>query len=139
MLFYRSIVTVTLLVVSMTGYAQDFVYQPTNPAFGGNYLNYGWMLSSAKSQNDFKDEAESDRSRFESDPLQDFEESLNRQILGQITRNLFNSQFGEEGLQEGQYEMGNYQIDVTPTGEGTQITILDTGTGGETTVSVPYF
>lgn len=108
--------------------AQDFVYQPTNPAFGGSYLNYSWMLSSAQAQNGFEEEGVS-RDRFERDPLQDFEESLNRQILGQLTRQLFNDQFGEEGLQEGQYELGNYLIDVVPTGEGIQITILDTGTG----------
>lgn len=127
-----------LLLVGTSLSAQDFVYQPQNPAFGGSYLNYSWMLSSAQAQNGFEGE-QSSRDRFDRDPLQDFEESLNRQVLGQITRNLFNDQFGEGGLQEGQYELGNYLIDVVPGGDGIQITILDTGTGGETTVSVPYF
>ncbi|MGB3587653.1 MAG: curli production assembly/transport component CsgF [Tunicatimonas sp.] len=138
MRFHRLFIILSLLLVKVTASAQDFVYQPQNPAFGGSYLNYSWMLSSAQAQNGFEDE-EASRERFERDPLQDFEQSLNRQILGQITRQLFNDQFGEGGLQEGQYELGNYQIDVVPSSEGIQITILDTGTGGETTVSVPYF
>ena len=135
---YRVILLIALCLAGARLSAQDFVYQPQNPAFGGSYLNYSWMLSSAQAQNSFQDE-ELSRDRFERDPLESFEEGLNRQILGQITRRLFDNQLGEGGLQEGQYELGNYQIDVVPTGEGIQITILDTGTGGETTVSVPYF
>ncbi|WKN42131.1 curli production assembly/transport component CsgF [Tunicatimonas pelagia] len=139
MLHHRLFIIFSLWLVNVTAPAQDFVYQPTNPAFGGSYLNYNWMLSSAQAQNDFQEEGDSSRGRFERDPLDDFEESLNRQLLSQLSRNLYQDQFGEGGLEEGQYELGNYLIDVAPTGEGIQITILDTGTGSETTVSVPYF
>jgi curli production assembly/transport component CsgF len=119
--------------------AQDFIYQPQNPAFGGSYLNYSWLLSSAQAQNGFTAEENDISSRFDRDPLQDFEESVNRQVLNQISRRLFENQFGEEGLQEGQYEIGSYSINVTPSDEGIHITILDTSTGSTTTVSVPYF
>jgi curli production assembly/transport component CsgF len=118
--------------------AQDFTYQPLNPAFGGSYFNYSWMLNSAQVQNGYTDKANLSKS-FDRDPLTDFEQSLNRQILSRITRELVNEQFGEEGLQEGQYAIGSYQIDVSPGGEGIDIKILDTVTGSETTVSVPYF
>lgn len=134
----------TLFLISLPGWvtpllAQDFTYRPQNPAFGGNYLNYSWMLSSAQVQNGYTAEGEDISNRFERDPLQDFEQSLNRQILSRITREVVGEQFGEAGLAEGQYEIGNYQIDVTPGGEGIDIKILDTVTGSETTVSVPYF
>ena len=34
------------------GAAQDFVYEPKNPAFGGgNTFNYSWLLSAATAQN----------------------------------------------------------------------------------------
>jgi len=128
-----------VLGVVNTSQAQDFTYQPQNPAFGGSYLNYSWMLSSAQAQNGFTDESSLLDSHFDRDPLEDFEQSLNRQILSRISRELISDQFGEEGLSEGQYEIGNYQIDVAPGGEGIQIIILDTTTGSETTVSVPYF
>ena len=131
-----------MLMLTLAGqatFAQDFVYQPQNPAFGGSYLNYSWMLSSAQAQNGFTEEQDDYRSRFDRDPLEDFEQTLNRQILSQITRQLTNDQFGEGGLQEGQYEIGNYQIDVAPEAETIQITILDVTSGSQTTVSVPYF
>ena len=128
-----------LAIAGQAAYAQDFVYQPTNPAFGGNNFNYGWLLSSAQAQNGFTEEQDDVRSRFDRDPLQDFEQTLNRQILSQLTRQLTQDQFGEGGLQEGQYEIGNYQIDVAPGADAIQITILDITTGSQTTVSVPYF
>lgn len=133
------VLAAVLFATGLSAQAQDFTYQPTNPAFGGNYLNYGWMLSSAQAQNGFTEEQEDYRSRFDRDPLEDFEQSLNRQILSQLSRQLTNDQFGEGGLQEGQYEIGNYQIDVVPGAEAIQITILDASTGSQTTVSVPYF
>lgn len=134
--FFLSLLLAGGVVVA---HAQDFTYQPQNPAFGGSYLNYSWMLSSAQAQNGFTGEENSLDSRFDRDPLNDFEQSLNRQILSRITRELVGDQFGEEGLAEGQYEIGNYQIDVSPGGEGIEINILDTTTGSQTTVSVPYF
>ena len=118
--------------------AQDFVYTPVNPAFGGNPYNYSWMLSSADAQDKFE-EPEDPFSFGDDDPLANFQESLNRQILGEITRQLYLSQFGEDGLQEGFYEFGSFQIDVSPTSEGMQIRIIDVSTGSETTVVVPYF
>ena len=136
--------TTLAIALVLLGYAspvlgQDFVYQPQNPAFGGSYLNYSWLLSSAQAQNGFTEEQEDFSSRFERDPLEDFQQTLNRQILSQITRQVTQDQFGEGGLQEGQYQIGNYQIDVAPGADDIQITILDTTTGSQTTVSVPYF
>ena len=49
-LFYISII-----LVSGQLYSQDLVYKPKNPAFGGDTFNYQWMLSSAESQNFYKD------------------------------------------------------------------------------------
>jgi curli production assembly/transport component CsgF len=105
--------------------SQDLVYTPKNPAFGGNPYNYSWMLASAEAQNPFVEEEEA-FSLFDDDPLADFQESLNRQ-------------FGEGGLQEGFYEFGTFQIDISATAEGMQIRIIDISTGSETTVIVPYY
>jgi curli production assembly/transport component CsgF len=118
--------------------SQDLVYTPKNPAFGGNPYNYSWMLASAEAQNPFVEEEEA-FSLFDDDPLADFQESLNRQILNEITRQLYFNQFGEGGLQEGFYEFGTFQIDISATAEGMQIRIIDISTGSETTVIVPYY
>jgi len=126
------------LFVSLSFFAsgQDFVYQPVNPAFGGSYLNYSWLLQSATVQNTFEEDTPS--SSWKDDPLGDFESSFNRQIISQLSRNLMQNYFGEE-LSEGQYTIGNYEIEVAPGSEGLEVVILDTSTGDKTTVTVPYY
>jgi curli production assembly/transport component CsgF len=133
---FRLILLLGLMVSAGQVQSQDFVYQPVNPAFGGSNFNYSWMLSAAQVQNGFQEARENFLSQ---DPLADFEESINRQILSRISREIIGKQFGEEGLQEGQYTFGNFQVDVRPGDEGIQVNILDTSSGSETIVTVPYF
>lgn len=130
------------LFLANNAQAQDFVYTPKNPAFGGNPYNYSWLLSSAQSQDTYKaatDETNIYDRYYGSDPVADFSESLNRQILSQLSRQIVSNQFGEEALTPGTYNLGNYQIEVGESGAGVDITITDNTTGATTTVQVPYF
>jgi curli production assembly/transport component CsgF len=130
----------SLLLFSVHSTAQDLVYNPQNPAFGGNTFNYQWMLSSAQAQDTYKaPETATDRYGYSSDPAKDFAESLNRQILSRLSREIITRQFGEEALEEGTYVLGDYQIDIGHAADGISVTIVDNTTGATTTVSVPYF
>lgn len=132
--------TCSLLLFSVHSSAQEFVYTPKNPAFGGNSFNYQWLMSSAQAQDTYKDpEAAADRYGYESDPAKDFAESLNRQILSRLSRDIITRQFGEEALEEGTYLLGDYQIDIGHAEGGISVTIVDITTGSTTTVSVPHF
>jgi len=137
-ILFAFLVSVFFFVVGQTQ-AQDFVYQPKNPAFGGNPYNYSWMLSSAQAQNDIKESTSGNTSSYNTDPLKDFTESLNRQILSQLSRQIVAKQFGEDALSAGTYVLGDYQIEVGDQSDGLNITILDNKTGSQTTVSVPHF
>ena len=117
--------------------AQDMVYKPKNPAFGGDTFNYNWLLSSAQAQNLTKDTSLDDLSA--DDTLDDFSESLNRQLLNQLSRQLVTDQFGEAGLTEGSYTLGNFQVDITNSIEGLVVTILDIVAGEQTQVIIPHF
>jgi len=124
-----------LAIFQVSTQAQDFVYKPINPAFGGNPYNYNWLLGQAEAQNTYEEQEEVE----EEDPLANFQQDLNSQILNEVTRQLYQNQFGEEGLTEGFYQFGSYEIDVSPISEGMQIRIIDIYTGSETTVIVPYY
>ena len=130
-----------LLTMAFESQGQDFVYTPKNPAFGGAYFNYQWMLSSAQAQDTYKDENASDLygSSYERDPVKDFQESLNRQILSQLSRQIVSTQFGEDALENGTYLLGDYQIEIGDEGSGINISILDQNTGATTSVTVPSF
>lgn len=140
---------ITLLLLMLSGAtlagAQQLNYRPQNPAFGGYYFNAQWLQSSAQAQDKLKDPNAVDfnTSRFgansaNTNSLNDFSESLSRQILNRISSQLLTSQFGEQQLKEGTYQYGDLRVDVTNGSNGVNIRIVD-GQGGETTVTVPYF
>ena len=115
--------------------AQQLLYQPTNPAFGGSPLNYGWLVQSAQLQNDFQDTG---ADRFRRDPLADFQQSLQRQILSQLSRELISNRFGDLDLtQPGTFNFGDFQLEVVPGLDGVSIRIFNLLTGEETTVTIP--
>ncbi len=114
--------------------AQQLVYQPVNPSFGGSPLNGNWLLTSAQMQDLTTDPSQ----EAAEDPLADFEKNLNRSILNQISREITESLFGTTGLSEGQFEFGDFIIDITETLDGLSIQIFDILTGNETSIFIPY-
>lgn len=130
-------VFVLLALVAAPAAGQQFVYQPKNPAFGGSYLNYSWMLQSAEAQ---KDPEESAVSRFTRSPFDDFEQSLQRQVLSQLSRELVFNRFRDLDLtQEGRFDLGDYVVEVTPGLNGLSIRVLDVLTGDESVITIPSF
>lgn len=125
-----------LLVFSSASQAQQLVYRPTNPAFGGSPYNYQWMLSSANAQNLYQG---SRTSAYQRDPLADFENSLQRQVLSQLTRNLVRDELGEnlDLTQENTLEFGEFSINVNPGIDGVKIGIYNVLTGEETNITIP--
>lgn len=114
--------------------AQQFVYKPVNPAFGGDTFNYQWLLSSASAQNQFKNPTSSFGSL---NSLDSFTESLNRQLLSQLSQKLFGDQFGEGDLKPGNYTFGSMYIQVTQSDKGLIIKILNTATGEQSEIIIP--
>jgi len=114
--------------------AQELVYKPINPSFvGGNPFNAGWLLSNAESQNKFKEKNDTK----EKSELEKFTESLNRQLLSELSRDLFRDQFGEEGLTEGTFTFGSLVVEITQTLDGLLFNIFDTDTGEQTQIIIP--
>lgn len=116
-------------------FGQELVYKPKNPAFGGDTFNYQWLLNSAESQNTIVDPNQSDE-QGRSD-LERFSEGLNNQLLNQISRQLFDNQFGEEGLSEGTFTFGSLFVEIFPSSEGLVINILDTTNGDQSQIVIP--
>lgn len=128
-----------LLACISKGAGQNLVYQPKNPAFGGHYLNYSWLLSAATAQDTFEDPEEARRQEEGEGVLESFSEALNRQLLNQLSREIIEAQFGESGLEPGSYLLGDFQIDILSGLDGIVINIFDLSTGGQTQITIPYF
>lgn len=125
------------LLVYQVSSAQQMVFRFTNPAFGGNPLNYSWLLNSANAQNRFQN-TNNGLNALNRDPLADFEQSLQRQVLSQLTREIVTNRFGNVDFsQEGTFEFGEFTINILPSSNGVDISILNILTGDETTITVP--
>ncbi|MFT7071104.1 curli production assembly/transport component CsgF [Patiriisocius sp. Uisw_017] len=132
----KKILILSLFILPMAAFSQQLVYRPTNPAFGGDTFNYQWLLNSANAQNGFTDPNAGSASNSNSD-LDRFTENLNRQLLNSISRDLFDQQFSEDGLQPGTFTFGSLEVEVIEGLNGLVINILDTNNGEQTQIIVP--
>ena len=108
--------------------------------FGGDTFNYQFLLQSAQAQNSFEDPNRDDGlgAFGRQSDLERFTDNLNRQLLNQISRNLFNQQFGSDGnLSPGTFSFGSLVIEIFESDQGLVIDILDTTNGDLTQVIIP--
>jgi curli production assembly/transport component CsgF len=115
-----------------TAGAQDLIYRPINPSFGGDPFNSSHLLSLAEQQNDFDD-----RGFTPLDPQQQFAASLERRILSRTSQEITERIFGEDPQQSGEFEVGDQQISFEQVGDQVDITLLDLETGATTSLTVP--
>ncbi|SNR73945.1 curli production assembly/transport component CsgF [Lutibacter agarilyticus] len=127
--------TILFLILPYLLYSQDIVYKPMNPFFGGDTFNYQQMLASANAQNSFEEDAGFDFKQ--ASDLENFSESLNRQLLNSLSQDLYQDQFGNEALTEGTYVFGSLVVEISPTSGGLSVSILDTITGEQTQIIIP--
>ena len=127
----KTITTYILLFFgACTMQAQQLVYSPVNPNFGGNPLNYNGLLASANAQNKFDD-----NDRFSnSSLLNNFSETVKRQILSQLSRKLFDDNEDLNNMESGTLEIGGLIISIDETRNGTVIRIIDNETGEVTEI-----
>ena len=134
----KTVLILSLTVPATDADAQQFVYEPINPAFGGNPMNYSWMINSANAQNQHETARDP---RLIRDPLADFQESLQRQVLSQLTRDILRRQFDflDQELKESRFEFGEFTIEIMPGLDGVQLIIFNIITGDETRITIPNF
>ena len=90
----KNILSIIMLLISLSTFSQAIVYKPISVFFGGdNPFGYQQILASANAQNDFQEEGQ-DPFQQTSD-LENFTNSLNRQLLNSLSQDLFQEQFGE--------------------------------------------
>ena len=135
-----SIILLLIIFTSIKNFAQQFVYTPINPNFGGSSFNGAWMLAEAQVENN-KTAPGSDNAYnpYGTNTLQNFQQSLNQQVLSQLSQKIITSAFGESALTKGHYQLGNYLIDINPSSDGLHVNIQDNSNGSQTTIVVPYY
>ena len=133
----KKIITTMLLVcgLSSAANAQDLVYQPVNPSFGGNPFNSAHLLAIANAQNDFERPVEEATSQ---DELDRFVRSLQSRLLSSLSTQVANAIFGEDAQDEGRIVFGDQTIEFVRTLDGIQLTITEAD-GSTTVITIPVF
>src|SRR5690554_2925544 len=123
----------TLIEISfagLSGYGQLLVDTPVNSNFGSNPMIYSGLLASANAQNQFDDK----NNLINSSLLDNFSETVKRQILSQLSRKLLEDNEDLSNLESGTFEIGGLIISIDDTRNGTVIRIIDNETGEVTEI-----
>ena len=137
-----SVICLLFILFLFTGnniFAQQLVYTPINPNFGGSSFNGSWLMAEATAEKHFTASSSSAYSPYSNNPLDNFQSNLNSAILSQLSQKIISQVFGENALQQGHYQFGNYVVDIQPGNDGIHIMILDNSSGSKTSVVVPFF
>jgi len=121
--------------MSSAALAQDLVYEPVNPSFGGNPFNSAHLLAIANAQNDFERPVEEASSQSD---LDRFVRSLQSRLLSSLSTQVANAIFGEEAQDEGRIVFGDQTIEFVRTLDGIQLTITEAD-GSQTVITIPVF
>lgn len=133
---------VTLLALCATpSTAQELVYRPINPSFGGDSFNSSHLLGIAEIHR--PDPPQSD-STFafddEQSQAEQFAEQLESRLLSRLSTDIAEAIFGPEAEPNGEFVFEDTRITFDTLLDGSvHVTIFDQATGGETVIQVPSF
>jgi len=124
-----------LFALSSPAAAQDLVYEPINPSFGGNPFNSAHLLGVANAQNDFKDPNAANRGS----QADIFARQLQSRLLSALSSQIVDAIFGENPQQSGTIRFGGQTITFVRGLEEVTLTITDDATGEVTIIVIPTF
>jgi curli production assembly/transport component CsgF len=115
--------------------AQDAVYQPVDPSFGGNPFNSAHLLAIANAQNDFKDPS----STANLSPADQFARQLQSRLLSALSTQIVTALFGANPQDSGTFVFGSQTVSFVRSTTDITLTITDNDTGEITTIVIPTF
>ena len=123
------------VVAAASAHAQDIVYEPVNPSFGGNPFNSNHLLGIANAQNDFRDP----RSASTSSQADIFARQLQSRLLSSLSSQIVDAIFGDNPQEQGTISFGGQTIMFFRSLDSVTLTITNDDTGEETKIVVPLF
>lgn len=124
-------VTATLLATCGQARADELVYTPVNPSFGGNPFNSGHLLGVANAQNDYS------APRQKETQAEQFVRLLQSRLLSAVASQVSDSIFGENAQPSGQIVYDNQSVQWETLGDSIRLLITDTTTGAVTEIIIP--
>jgi len=123
--------------VSVGAQAQELVYTPVNPSFGGNPFNSAHLLAVANAQD--KTEAPSSGDNASNPQADLFIRQLQSRLLSGLASQVANAIFGDDPQDYGRIVFGDQTIEFTRGLDSITLNIFDATTGTTTEIVVPIF
>lgn len=114
--------------------AQELVYTPVNPSFGGDSFNSAHLLGIANAQNDYKDP---DSESTGNTQIDQFLRQLQSRLLSSLAAQVNDAIFGENPQDSGTITFGDQTITFVRLLDSVSLTITDSTTGAVTEISIP--
>lgn len=125
---------VALSATGLTASAQELVYTPVNPSFGGDSFNSAHLLGIANAQNDYKDP---DSTTTGNSQVDQFLRQLQSRLLSSLAAQVNDAIFGENPQESGTITFGDQTITFVRLVDSVSLTIIDNTTGSITEISIP--
>lgn len=120
--------------IGLAASAQELVYTPVNPSFGGDSFNSAHLLGIANAQNDYKDPAATTTGNTQIDQ---FLRQLQSRLLSSLAAQVNDAIFGDNPQESGTITFGDQTITFVRLIDSVALTITDTTTGAVTEISIP--
>jgi curli production assembly/transport component CsgF len=117
--------------------AQDFVYRPTNPSFGGDSFNSNHLLGLADRQNRHQDDGSGGSSFSRGSSTDQFQRQIQSSLLSRVASQISERILGEEAQDSGRFSVGETVIAFQRVDGVVVIDITDGITGGTTSIEIP--
>ena len=128
---YLGALAVSIILSASVSVADELVYRPVNPAFGGNPLNGNYLLHNSTAQRKFS------APKNRTPAIEEFAEDLQRTLLRRVAREIADAILGEEAADSGTFTIGETRIDFNRVNDEVQIRIDDPAADGTTTITLP--
>lgn len=123
-----------LAATGLAAAAQELVYKPVNPSFGGDSFNSAHLLGIANAQNDYKDPNAPTTGNSQVDQ---FLRQLQSRLLSSLAGQVNDAIFGDNPQQSGTITFGDQVITFVRLLDSVSLTITDNTTGAVTEISIP--
>ncbi|MFN7178811.1 curli assembly protein CsgF [Hyphomonas sp.] len=114
--------------------AQELIYKPVNPSFGGDSFNSAHLLGIANAQNDYKDPNSPTTGNSQIDQ---FLRQLQSRLLSSLAAQVNDAIFGDNPQESGTITFGDQVITFVRLLDSVSLTITDNTTGAVTEISIP--
>lgn len=123
------------MLCAMPATAQDVVYRPISPTFGGNPFNSNHVLGVANANNNTRD-PNSSSSNSQADI---FARQLQSRLLSALSSQIVDAIFGDNPQEQGVISFGGQTIEFFRSLDEVTLVIRNDETGEETRIVVPLF